>query len=119
MRAANRSIDVTKDEDNYSDIDEANELAAERLGSAQQARSAWELGGDHKNNVIQNLLYLGGQLGFYHMEPQGAGADAEAFQQKVFYRGIYAPDEVDALRRFQHCIDVLVSLTLMFLLILI
>lgn len=95
MSKVARSIDITRDEDNYSDVDEG-EMVIDQL-AATQAHSAWEMGGVHRDHVIQNLLYLGGQLGFYsHVSVDGAQGQG---QEKVFYRGIYAPDEVDAIRR--------------------
>lgn len=97
-RQSDRSIDVTRDEDNYSDIDEAAELAMDQMGS-QQAKSAWEMGGVHRDHVIQNLLYLGGQLGFYRHVAVEGGGQQPVQEERVFYRGIYAPDEVDAIRR--------------------
>lgn len=97
-KVSNRSIDITKDEDNYSDVEEDETFG--KLASTQ-AHSAWEMGGVHRDHVIQNLLYLGGQLGFYSQVnvPDAELEGVSGAQEKVFYRGIYAPDEVDAIRR--------------------
>ena len=59
-------------------------------------KSAWAMGGDYKDHVIQNIIFCGSQLGVYKHVPVPGRPDE---QQKVFYRGLYAADEVDALRR--------------------
>lgn len=95
MSKNTRSIDITRDEDNYSDVEE-REAALDQIATTQ-AHSAWEMGGVHRDHVIQNLLYLGGQLGYYHRV--AVDGTENQVHEKVFYRGIYAPDEVDAVRR--------------------
>ena len=92
-----RSIDVTRDEDNLSDTDAVGDKAEEPSQDQLAAvKSAWALGGDYRAHVVQNIIYCGSQLGVYKLVPV-PGRDG--VQEKVFFRGLYAADEVDALRR--------------------
>jgi hypothetical protein len=89
-----RSIDVTDDQNNLSD----NEEGVDAINSTDNptgAEYAWALGGQYRDHVVQNLLHLGSNLGVYKTVPV-PGKDGVF--EKLFYRGLNAPDEVDGIR---------------------
>lgn len=90
-----RSIDVTNDENNLSDNEEGVDAVNVVNDAPTGAEYAWTLGGQYRAHVIQNLVHLGTNLGVYKTVPV-PGKDGVF--EKLFYRGLYAPDEVDAIR---------------------
>jgi hypothetical protein len=92
-----RSIDVTREDENLSDTEGADKPEELPQDQITATKSAWALGGDYRAHVVQNIIYCGSQLGVYKLVPAVPGRDG--VQDKVFFRGLYAADEVDALRR--------------------
>lgn len=93
-----RSIDVTNEQNNLSDNEDGMEIindASKDGDTPSGAEYAWNLGGQYRDHVMQNLLHLGSNLGVYKTVPV-PGKDGVF--EKLFYRGLYAPDEVDAIR---------------------